>query len=206
MSPRSRGRKHNNHKWKIFQNCHTWSRAEARRPSRNNKTGKGGKGGKRRRWMWLIWYSQAARKTTIDWLKLSKCSREIKNQFPFAFVMMGTKMKINRQTMTSPIIIFSLQFLQYMSRSSSVALSLNWWACSLLRVGYISGIMISFTGLPAESGWSAFSECPRSPRIGSIVRGKVPRSGCPECLLFSRCPSGFRTLCRFPWPCPWSAS
>ena len=46
------------------------------------------------------------------------------------WVAIGTTMKHIKHTTTTPIIIFSLQFLQYIILSSSLAFWLNWCACS----------------------------------------------------------------------------
>lgn len=71
----------------------------------------------------------------------------------------GTIIKVMRQAITNTIIIFNLQFLQYIILYNSVALWLNWWACSKSKYIYISMTKIFFPSLQAALGFQSFFGC-----------------------------------------------
>lgn len=58
---------------------------------------------------------------------------------------MGTTINVIRHTTTKPMIIFNLQFLQYMIRYSSVAFWLNWNAWSKYCIIYLLKSRTFFT-------------------------------------------------------------
>lgn len=82
----------------------------------------------------------------------------INYHFLVDFCTIGMIMKARIPTTTSPMMIFSLQFLQYIILSNSVALLLNSLAFSEFTIGYISMILTLFRGYPATLGcWESYA-------------------------------------------------
>ena len=87
--------------------------------------------------------------------------RSLKGDYQFLAValdIIGTRMNASIPTTTRPIIIFSLQFLQYISFSSYATLLPNWFALSLYIPHYLGTKWISTIGVKAILGcWESFA-------------------------------------------------